>query len=410
MLGGCQSAFPNIEGAAEDPLHISFRVEACFGEHTNALSAKLRVLQRKFNVPDFCGIHPHSRVHTGVGRWPDGRQNILSIGRDLDAYVKQPYKVHQEYVDDLFDLTLEFPDLMSRSNEKGKEKGRTVRQILQSGSSYEHFAFLSNGCHIRASLSSAEQAALATGTAANEAIHNQLRVVYKPVVQQHVEAASDKFEAFSMTNLLAHGSAAYHPTLKQRSQLDLMTVIEGRLANTFFTPFSDKAICEVTSHKLMSAPVHHLDKAAAARRVTEKEQKKPRWALEIANKREKNPRAFCKHINKKRTVFNQLKPTPLRRKPSASFKRPSAPTRRSPIDRAVSLRRGSLKRPSASRTRLADSDALKRPSASQRRSAQVSSSAQRAGSMKRPSLAQKNSLQVSACLPVCRKRSASAVA
>ena len=99
--------------------------------------------------------------------------------------------------------------------------------MLENGVAFHHFAYMQNSSYIRYSLTGDQQDALAMGTTANEAVHNQINVSQRTVTQQHKDNCVIKFDAFSLAHLLAHGSAAYSPTLVQRSQADIISYLQG---------------------------------------------------------------------------------------------------------------------------------------------------------------------------------------
>jgi hypothetical protein len=169
--GDYESVFPKAVGIGEDGMHFPFRVEECFGEHRVPLSSDLVKIQSKFRVPASGAIyHGQQRVHGPAGTWsPDSikKRSAMYANRDWDTYCQQPYKRHQQYIDDVAALTWKYPEEMSRKN----KKGRSVAQILESGTSYIHFGYLQNCSVLLNLLSARDREHLSWATTGNEAVH-----------------------------------------------------------------------------------------------------------------------------------------------------------------------------------------------------------------------------------------------
>ena len=192
---------------------------------------------------------------------------------------------------------------MHRKNKKGK----TVYQVLQAGSSYTHFAYLRNGNHIANALSPADRALLAWGTTANEAVHFQINRAQHTVLQQHMETAPPKFRAFCLGKMLAHHSAAYHPTAAQRSQAKLIHMMVGCIMHTARDSVIPPTYSPVTMRSSLTAAVHKLDKPKAARRQATAAKQAARWLKHVST------RASKKKRRTKRVVFTKEKAKTLRR-------------------------------------------------------------------------------------------------
>ena len=134
------------------------------------------------------------------GKWKAGQAKPNHVDRDWAAYSQSAYSSHQDYIDDIHDICLQFPTEMSRRN----STGQTLRQVLVNGVGFEHFAFLLNGSRAMFNLSSEDRRIFATGTTANEALHQQFNVCQRSIVQQHQESVAVILQAFSMAKLLSH--------------------------------------------------------------------------------------------------------------------------------------------------------------------------------------------------------------
>ena len=294
-----KSCFANLQGVAEDPLHLVLRVEACFGEKRTQLSSELLRIQKKFHVaaegPIYNGQGP--QPHDEEGRWNANRQNVLHDERDWEKYTQEPYTHHQAYIDDILDLTLKFSDQMRRKN----SKGQTVRQILLHGASFHHFGFLQNGCHLRATLTPQQQALLGLGTAANEALHSEFNATQRQVIQQHLDAMTIVLRSFVFNKLAAHNSAAYSPTTAQRSQAQIQSLMAGEMARSFFLPFNDGAFVPVTNRQRVRQPVHQFNSAQARAFKALRALQAQAWTKHV-----RRIRCRAKHVLK-RTVFTKAK-------------------------------------------------------------------------------------------------------
>ena len=298
---------PNLVGVGEDALHLVLRVEACTGEKRTAMSAHLLRMQLKFRQP-LEGPFYHGAVEegdVGQGKWCD-----VCVERDWGSYGKLPYVSHQDYLDDLSTVCHSFPDFMRRQD----AKGRSVRQILDSGASYSHFRFLQNGSLIVGCLqglfSEKDMELLSWGTCANEALHFQLKHVQRTIVQQHTESMSVKLSAFSLGKLLCHNAAAYHPTLAQRSSAEILAILEGQVRRRFFDMVRAEGPTHVTSVAMLRQPAHALDTSKCERRSAVAFRQQKQWAKELKKRERKNakraaPKGHVRTV--KRTVFSQRK-------------------------------------------------------------------------------------------------------
>ena len=68
--------FPGLVGVAEDPTHLVFRVEACFGERRTPLSRICLQIQKKFTAPSPGSIYRGNASHElSTGRSPQARMS-----------------------------------------------------------------------------------------------------------------------------------------------------------------------------------------------------------------------------------------------------------------------------------------------------------------------------------------------
>ncbi|CAJ1422424.1 unnamed protein product [Effrenium voratum] len=308
---GATDVFPFLQGVAEDALHLVLRLEACFGEKRTAMSSEVLLLQRKFARPMPAPVYHGEAAPCGEeGRWSARKEALAKPERDLRAYSNTPYNSHQEYVDDLLDITLKFPTDMSRKD----CKGRSAKQILMSGAAYRHFAYLRNGNHIASQFSAAETQLSAWGTTGNEALHFQINNARRTVLQQHHEAIPPMLFSFALQKMMAHNSAAYAPTLAQRSQAELLSLLRGHLSACFFSSFGDRAIPPLTNRDEARRPARALDQAKTQRAKAVAASQRRRWGQHAAKlERRRAKRSVPGPPRIKRTVFTKRKQPRLHR-------------------------------------------------------------------------------------------------
>ncbi len=107
--------------------------------------------------------------------------------------------------------------------------------------------------------------------------------------------------AFSLGNLLAHGSAAYNPTLVQRTQSELRSCIEGSIARSFF-PVVECVAQEVACRGDLRAHAFGLDRERVVHRADMLAVRSASWAKQVAVDAVKPKKA--PHMTK-RTVYTQ---------------------------------------------------------------------------------------------------------
>jgi hypothetical protein len=213
------------------------------------------------------------------GKWHKDAspKHVVSEDRTLDVYSKLPYASHQDYINDLMDLRFRFASDMRRRD----CKGRSVAQILEAGASYKHYGYLRNGGLITATLSEKDRLLLAWGTCGNEALHQQINSSQRTVIQQHVERSEVRLQAFSLGKMVAHSSAAYHPTISQKSQKQLLSVVHGHTMADFFKPFGAAVPEPVTCQTALRQPVHaNSDLKTEAFKMVRASQQQ-RWGTEL---------------------------------------------------------------------------------------------------------------------------------
>ena len=310
FVEGANAVLPNLVAVAEDALHLVLRVEACTGEKRTSLSSCLLRVMKRFRLP--CpGPFYHGRTNDDdcdQGHWSeDFAEEDVPGDWNWDDRVVKPYSSHQEYIDDIQVLCAQHFDQMHKKD----KKGRTIEQILRAGVSYKHFRYLWNGSHIIEALHHAmdpkEVELLSFGTCSNEALHFQLKACQEQIIQQHIQTFPPQLEAFSLAKLLAHHSAAYHPTLAQRKESEILSLMQGRLIKGFLPPLEERQIGPTLCREALRKPVHSLDPRKVAARKALKAKKAEQWQKEVKNRKLKHPHRAAQPSSPKRTVFTQKK-------------------------------------------------------------------------------------------------------
>ena len=229
--------------------------------------------------------------------------------RSWSEYPLKPYTSHQQYIDDLQALIKEFPAEMDRKN----SKGNSLRDVLKNAGTRKHYCYLRNGSVIYGRLSQKTRDSMAWGTTGNEALHMQLKVALHTVTQQHEASLQTKIAALSLGSMLTHNSAAYYPTLVQRSRSDLLSVIRGSIAKDFF-PRSHNVVPAITTREQARAAPIRLSGEAVERRSQKVLVRQAAWQKQQTLD-EQRGRVRGKTAAKKRTVFTQVRERLPRRKP-----------------------------------------------------------------------------------------------
>ncbi len=144
---------------------------------------------------------------------------------------------------------------------------------------------------------------LAWGTCGNEALHKQIKCAFETVTQQHEARMVAKMSAFSLGSLLAHGSAAYNPTLVQRTQSELRSCIEGSIARSFF-PVVECVAQAVACRGDLRAHAVGLDRERVVHRSGMLAARAVSWAKQVTIDAVKPKKAA---LMTKRTVYTEAK-------------------------------------------------------------------------------------------------------
>ena len=80
--------------------------------------------------------------------------------------------------------------------------------------------------------------------------------------------------------MLAHNSAAYHPTLAQKSQAELLTAMLRRVMSGGGVAEASRPVEPVTSRQALRRPLRVLDKAKVSWARTMLQGRSEKWAQE----------------------------------------------------------------------------------------------------------------------------------
>ena len=231
-----------------------------------------------------------------AGRWPGRRQEQVNPDRDYKEYSLTPYQNHQDYVNDIFDVTIKYSAELKRTNSKGK----TLRQILINGSAYSHFRYLQNGNRAIFSLTPKQRQLHSFGTSANESLHQQFNTSQRQVIQQHVESTKVVLKSFSFGKLLAHHSAAFDCTMSQRSQGQILALLEGHLLSkgcSFCKPWGEEQpLPAIAARRQLRKPIHRRDQQRARVYSSRKALQEERWRQHLRLKPRKRRHVLKRHI------------------------------------------------------------------------------------------------------------------
>jgi hypothetical protein len=183
---------PEGLGAAEDFLHFTLRLEKCCGEKRIACTREVLSLQQKFRVgaagesSELLNMIYHGEEGVSADWYATPAATELSA-EDWVEYLKAPWVLHtsnEEYVAQLKRVSLKYIADMHKTDQRGKDKTRTMLQILKAGATYRHYRYLFNGSVF---VSIAGGSAINDGTTVNESKHRTLKRWTSCVVSQHVD-------------------------------------------------------------------------------------------------------------------------------------------------------------------------------------------------------------------------------
>ena len=151
---------PNALGIAEDFLHLVIRCEYCTKGRRIDCTREILELQAKFAIAVEGEIY---RGQAGQGAsWDDEEPAAEQGVEEWTEYLKRPWCSHREYVQQLKRVSIKYRGSMGGKDSKGK----TIVDLLKSGSTQDHYLYQLNAGIFR---NIAQDMDIQKGTMCNEA-------------------------------------------------------------------------------------------------------------------------------------------------------------------------------------------------------------------------------------------------
>jgi hypothetical protein len=223
-----------------DPPHVSFTWESvCMSKKKKpAGSSTLRKIMKKFSSPH----HPESTIRKDYFDGDDAKgfdgekfssEGVFDkVAKDVDAAKRildsidttYSWRSRKEFVRHIAALCACYPEVAKmwhHSNER-------LRACMINRCRPSSFQWFYNWCrHVNSGPPG--EVLTATGTCANEALHNQLRSMMVRVTKLHAGTLRLKLRMFLLKKILSHGAAAYRPTLRTMTERMVTARIAGIL-------------------------------------------------------------------------------------------------------------------------------------------------------------------------------------
>ena len=239
IIAAARSCFSSLVAVGEDPIHLAFRLEYCWGGKVSNLSKRVRQLHCKFRVATTKRMtfwQPEHVLSDAV--WPGTIPKDTRTLAQWSSFCTLPFEHdngYLHYVNELAKICSAYPSDMERKNSSGER----VIKIIRNGSKRHHFEALQNSSRLLACLGD-KGVQLGVGTTRNEQLHREIKSWMGNIYQIHKERLLIGLRIFSFAKLLTHSSAAYTPTLTQQTQQRLLFTIAGKMrsSNFFSSPNS----------------------------------------------------------------------------------------------------------------------------------------------------------------------------
>ena len=262
IISAARACFSSLIAVGEDSIHLPIRLEHCWGGKTSPLTRRVRQLHGKFRVASFRKYRfwqPEDVL--SEPSWPvDAHGDSRSLPEWL-SFCKLPFENdtgNLVYMQELAKISVDFSSDLNRRNNNGDR----VIDIIRNGAKRSHFEALQNSSRLLFGLGD-KGLRLGVGTTRNEQLHRELKSWMANIYQIHIDRLIIGLRIFAFAKLLTHSSAAYYPTLHQKTQQRLLSVMAGKLRSIKFFPSSSSAICSsnndiyipsLTRDQLHSAP------------------------------------------------------------------------------------------------------------------------------------------------------------
>lgn len=291
--------YPCLDGIIEDGARMVFRAEDYSGGARTAMFRQLLAMQLKFRCPQAGNVYAgRGLAHGPEGAWSERERDEGFLSQDWSSYSRRPYSSHQEWIDDLIQISLHFPERMDTP----KKKGVTLLQTSKNRSTYKHYGYLQNCTVFMAMLTPDLHALVGWVTTGNEAYHSQMNNTLRTVTHQHEDRAEVKLDAMALLSLLAHNSATYHPTTAQWTKQMITRVLVGELRKGFF-PDQESVQPSVTSQSIMRSGGSCEDKQTKvkARKIVKQNHEKA-WKKHLKIDKEKREKRGRPPVKKRERV------------------------------------------------------------------------------------------------------------
>ena len=277
-----RSVFDCLLAVGEDPLHLVFRLEYCWGGKRLEPSQRVLELHKKFRVASRGSAsfyNPGSQSLVSM-KWPCALIVECRTPNQWAEFCDLPFDEedgYKSYVTELAKISVSYVDWMGKRNSKGV----TALKILQNAATRHHYEYLQNSSRLIARLG-INAVRLAVGTTRNEQLHREFNGWMRNIRMSHTTRLLICIRIFVFLKMITHSSAAYHPTLVQTSQSRLIHSIAGEIQHNGFFPAPinsvqiDNLNCMGDIHK----PYVVLQQGVANKRLVKRKLQKHMWSIE----------------------------------------------------------------------------------------------------------------------------------
>ena len=123
-----------------------------------------------------------------------------------------PFYTRIEYIECLAALVVLFPDEAVRI---APGPNKAVYKIIWCAAAVDRVEWMFNNIRVRHSMPSSQCQLLASGTAANEALHAEINRWFRQTQQMHQSTLRLKLHILTLSKLVSHNAAMYRPTIRQ---------------------------------------------------------------------------------------------------------------------------------------------------------------------------------------------------
>ena len=235
------NSFPRLQGIALDTCHLPIKYESVASNRKSPGSQMLRRLVSKFNVelpvdapsdlfiPFNCDIKRHMDdkelyFYKHLCEYSLPREELDLAIADMKS--ARAWTDLASWIRSLAALATMFPDEVANKNTR---KGKSRLRILMAAATPDRFEWYMNNARIRTTLSARESTLMGSGTCGNEALHAELRGVFRQVYNVSLPTFRVKLDLFHLAKLVSFDAARRIPMLRQMSQ--------GRVRGTVFLHF-----------------------------------------------------------------------------------------------------------------------------------------------------------------------------